>query len=296
VIALLRERHPRLQVGTREITSEGDRDRRTVLWQLKDAGFFTSRLEEVLLAGEADFAVHSFKDLPTRQREGLTIAAVCDRRFTEDCVVASRQARSLAGLPPAARVGTSSLRRIAQLKHLRPDLCPVPVRGNVQTRLRKLGSEGLDAIVLARAGLERLSLAARISFVFDPEHFVPAAAQGALAIQARSDDPEVGKILADIDDEQARVLTTAERQVLVATECGCHAPVGAHASLNGEELRLTAFISDRQGGTLLKRQLAGAASSPRQVGENLAEQLLQAGGRDILDELEKERNQGDRKT
>jgi len=295
VIALLTERHPGLQIRVKEITSEGDRDRRTVLWQLKDAGFFTARLEEVLLAGEADFAVHSFKDLPTRDREGLTVAAVCDRRFSEDCVIAGGQTRSLDELPPSARVGTSSLRRVAQLKHLRPDLCPVPIRGNVQTRLRKLGSEGLDAIVLARAGLERLSLAERISFVFDPEQFVPAAAQGALAIQARSDDPEVGEILAGIDSERARTLTTAERQVLVSTECGCHAPVGAHASLDGEKLTLTAFVSDRQGGTFLKQQLVGPVSSARQLGEDLAEQLLGAGGRDILDELEKQRSQSERK-
>jgi hydroxymethylbilane synthase len=294
VLASLKAHDPDLQIEIKEITSEGDRDRRTLLWQLKDAGFFTSRLEEVLLAGEADFAVHSFKDLPTRAREGLTVAAVCDRRFPEDCIVARDAADSLEKLPPAARLGTSSLRRIAQLGHLRPDLRPEPIRGNVQTRLDKLAGEALDAVVLARAGLERLDLAGRISFAFDPEQFVPAAAQGALAIQARSDDAETNKILKSIDDDGARILTTAERQVLITMKCGCHAPVGAHARRQGDDVALTAFVADRSGATYLKRQVTGPAAEAEALGRQVAEQLLAAGGKDILAELEKERNQGDK--
>ena len=168
VNAALKTQQPDLEVRINEITSEGDRDRRTILWHLKDAGFFTSRLEETLLAGEADLAVHSFKDLPTRQRDGLMVAAVQDRRFAEDCLVAGPGVRSLDDLPVSARVGTSSLRRIAQLGHFRPDIVPVPIRGNVQTRLDKLSGERLDAVMLARAGLERLGLAGRIAFSFDP--------------------------------------------------------------------------------------------------------------------------------
>lgn len=294
VIASLKAHDPDLQIDIKEITSEGDRDRRTLLWQLKDAGFFTSRLEEVLLAGEADFAVHSFKDLPTRPREGLAVAAVCDRRFPEDCIVAREAVDSLEKLPPAARVGTSSLRRIAQLGHLRPDLRPEPIRGNVQTRLGKLAGEGLDAVVLARAGLERLDLAGRISFAFDPEQFVPAAAQGALAIQARSDDAETNGILKTIDDDGARILTTAERQVLITMKCGCHAPVGAHARRQGDDVVLTAFVADRSGATYLKRQVTGPAAEAEALGRQVAEQLLAAGGKDILAELEKERSQGDK--
>ena len=292
VIGALKRQHPDVEVRIKEITSEGDRDRRTVLWQLKDAGFFTSRLEEVLLAGEADFAVHSFKDLPTRQRAGLTVAAVYDRQFTEDCVVARQAAGSIEELTASAKVGTSSLRRIAQLGHLRPDLFCVPIRGNVETRLRKLHREGLDAVMLARAGLERLNLADRISFSFDPVQFVPAAAQGALAIQSRSSDPAVTEILKTIDDERARALTTAERQVLVTMQCGCHAPVGAHAQWSGEEIAITAFIADSKGRQFIRRQLTGPASDPEELGRRIGEQLLEAGGRQILDELEKERDKG----
>lgn len=292
VVAALKARHPGVEIRTREITSEGDRDRRTVLWRLKDAGFFTSRLEEVLMAGEADFAVHSFKDLPTREREGLTVAAVYNREHTEDCLVARQAVRSIEDLPASAKVGTSSLRRIAQLGHLRPDLICVPLRGNVQTRLRKLRAEGLDAVMLARAGLERLNLAGRISFSFDPVQFVPAAAQGALAIQSRSDDPAVREMLKTIDDEQARALTTAERQVLITMKCGCHAPVGAHARWGGEEIAITAFIADSKGRRFIKRQLAGPASDPEELGRRIGRELLEAGGRQILNELEKERDKG----
>jgi hydroxymethylbilane synthase len=296
VIAALRERHPGLDVRIKEITSEGDRDRRTVLWELKDAGFFTSRLEEALLAGEADFAVHSFKDLPTKARGGLTVAAVLDRRFAEDCVLARGAVGSLAELPPAARVGTSSLRRIAQLGHFRPELRPVPIRGNVQTRVDKLAGGELDAVVLARAGLERLGLADRTSFTFDPEQFVPAAAQGALAVQARSDDAKTSEILRAIDDNGARTLTSAERQVLITMKCGCHAPVGAHARRQGDDLVLTAFVADRSGATYVKRQIAGPTAEAETLGRDVAGQLLAAGGEAILAQLEKERDQGDQKT
>ena len=292
VIGALKARHGDLEIRIKEITSEGDRDRRTVLWQLKDAGFFTSRLEEVLLTGEADFAVHSFKDLPTRRRDGLIVAAVCDRRFTEDCLVAGPAVRSLEDLPASARVGTSSLRRIAQLGHVRADIVPVPIRGNVQTRLRKLHSDRLDAVMLARAGLERLNLADRISFSFDPVRFIPAAAQGALAIQARSDDRAVTEILETIEDERARALTAAERQVLVTMQCGCHAPVGAHAQWDGAEITMTAFIADSRGRQFIKRQLTGPAADPEGLGRRIGEQLLEAGGRRILDELEKQRDKG----
>ncbi len=193
VIAAVQAKHPDLDLRIVEITSAGDRDRRTALWDLKDTGFFTSHLEDALLEGKADLAVHSFKDLPTDQREGLAVTAVYDRRWPEDCLLAKRPVGSINELPTSARVGTSSLRRAAQLRHLRPDLQLVPLRGNVQTRIHKLETTDLDAIILARAGLERLGLAHLISFTFDPRQFLPAPAQGALAIQTRSDDEPDGR-------------------------------------------------------------------------------------------------------
>jgi len=293
VIAALQARHPEVGIKIKEVTSAGDRDRRTVLWHLKDTGFFTSRLEEILLAGQADLAVHSFKDLPTRFREGLTVAAVCDRYFPEDCLLATEPIDSIDRLGEGARIGTSSLRRIAQLKHVRPDLEFVPIRGNVRTRIEKRKAEDLDAIILARAGLERLGLDGHISLTFDPTRFTPAPAQGALAIQTRIDDVATNEIVASIDDTRARALTDAERQVLIATQCGCHAPVGAYAECDGRTLTLRAFIADVEGRRLFRAEAAGPSSQARELGEKVGADLLAAGGRQILDELEKQRRGGD---
>lgn len=293
VIAAVKAHHPDVEIEIMDVTSEGDRDRRTVLWNLKETGFFTSRLEEVLVAGEADFAVHSYKDLPTRQRDGLTLGAVYSREHPQDCLLAREPVDALEGLPVGARIGTSSLRRIAQLRHLRGDLEPVPIRGNVQTRIRKLQEGGLDAVVLARAGLERLGLSRLVSFTFDPHRFIPAPAQGALAIQTRAADAATNEILASIDDPQARAVTDAERQVLVGLRCGCHAPVGAYAECAGETITLEAFIADISGTELLRTRTTGPLSEARRVGEEAAQQLLRAGGRRILDALEEKRNKGD---
>ncbi len=288
VIAALKATHPDLDVRIREITTAGDKDRRTALWDLKDTGFFTSQLEDALLSGEADFAVHSFKDLPTQERAGLAVTAIYNRQWPEDCLLAKQAINSLDDLPKSARVGTSSLRRAAQLRHLRPDLELVPLRGNVQTRIRKLQTTDLDAIILARAGLERLGLAQMISIIFDPKLFIPAPAQGALAIQTRSNDPETVAIVQSLDDPSARALVLAERQVLVAMKCGCHAPVGAYAECNNGSLQLHAFVSDIMGRNVIRKQAAGPVSEAVPLGERVAGELLDAGGREILHELEKE--------
>jgi len=287
VVATLKKIHPGLNIRIKQVTTTGDRDRRTALWNLKDTGFFTSQLEDVLAAGEADFVVHSFKDLPTAEREGLTIAAVFDRNFVEDCLVCTSPVESIEQLPKGARIGTSSLRRAAQLKHLRADLEPTPIRGNVQTRLRKLDTAEFDAVLLARAGLERLGLADRITLVFDPALFIPAPAQGALAIQTRADDTETNKIIAAIDDENARTTTSAERKILTTLQCGCHAPVGAYAQINGDEIRIRAFISDLQGQNFIALKTTGPTAKAENLAEQLAKELLNAGGQQILASLEK---------
>lgn len=288
VIAALKAGHPQIEVRIREIVSAGDRDRSTALWDLKDTGFFTSQLEEALLAGEADLAVHSFKDLPTCEHEGLAVTAICDRKWPEDCLVAKRRVRVLDDLSESARVGTSSLRRAAQLRHLRPDLELVPLRGNVQTRINKLHSEDLDAILLARAGLERLGLADAISIAFDPKEFIPAPAQGALAIQTRSKDEATMEIVRSIDDASSRAVALAERQVLATLQCGCHAPVGAYAERRGDEIEVHAFIADAEGRRMIRKMAVGSVSQAVQVGEQAACELLDAGGREILRELERE--------
>ncbi len=287
VAAALMERHPGLQVKVEEVTSEGDIDRRTALWDLKDAGFFTSTLEEALLAGAADLAVHSLKDLPTRSRDGLALTAICDRRFPEDCLLANEPIRSIDELEPGAKVGTSSLRRAAQLLHAKPEVEAEPIRGNVQTRMQKLRTGEFDAIILAKAGLERLGLADSISLTFDPHEFIPAPGQGALAIQTRSDDEATNAIVRSIDDERARALVEAEREILVVLQCGCHAPVGAYAEAMVDEMRLTAFIADRYGRTCIRRQRIGPAADPLGLGRRVAEDLRTGGGAEILHELER---------
>jgi hydroxymethylbilane synthase len=282
VITALKTIYPDIHIEIKKITTAGDRDKRTALWNLKDSGFFTSGVEDVLLSGKADFAVHSFKDLPTAQPEALTIAAVLDRRFPEDCLVAAKPTGNLSNLPHAARVGTSSLRRAAQIKYLRPDLQPVSIRGNILTRLRHVESGKVDAVVLARAGLERIGLGERISFCFDPGTFLPAPAQGALAVQARKDDSDTCSLLAAIDDDKARITSFAERQVLVKMQCGCHAPVGAFAQTHGNAVTITAFIADVQGTTMIRRQFTGPAAHAMTLADQIAAELLDSGGREIL--------------
>jgi hydroxymethylbilane synthase len=282
VITALKAKHPEVEIRIKEIVSAGDKDRCTALWDLKDTGFFTSQLEEALLAGEADFAVHSFKDLPTHEPEGLTVTAICDRQWPEDCLLAKPPVGSIDDLPRSARVGTSSLRRAAQLRHLRPDVELVPLRGNVPTRIRKLQTTDLDAIILARAGLERLGLAHLISVVFDPRQFIPAPAQGALAVQTRSDDEATVAVVRSIDDPRARALASAERQVLATMKCGCHAPVGAYAESTDGTVEVHAFISDVHGRNIIRKRAAGPVSEALQLGERVAVELLDAGGREIL--------------
>ena len=287
VIATLKKIHPGLEIRIKEITTTGDQDRRTALWTLKETGFFTSQVEDALTAQEADFAVHSFKDLPTAQREGLGIAAVFDRNFVEDCLVSTLPVESIDQLPANAKIGTSSLRRAAQLKHLRADLEPTPIRGNVHTRLRKLDTDEFDAILLARAGLERLDLADQISFIFNPAVFIPAPAQGALGIQTRADDYETNEIIAAIDDENARTTTAAERKILTTMHCGCHAPVGAYAEITGSNIHIRAFISETQGENFISREITGPAEDAENLAEKIAIELLDAGGKEILESLEK---------
>jgi len=285
VAASLQKIHPGLEIRIQQVTTRGDRDRRTALWSLKDTGFFTSQLEDVLAAGEADFAVHSLKDLPTDEREGLTIAAVYDRNFVEDCLVSASPVESLEELPKGAKIGTSSLRRAAQLRHLRGDLEPTPLRGNVQTRLKKLDTGEFDAILLARAGLERLGLGDKISFVFDPTVFIPAPAQGALGIQTRADDDTTNEIIASIDDQAARTTALAERTILTTMRCGCHAPVGAFAKITAGKIKIRAFICDLHGQNYIARTTTGPATDAEALARKLAHELLAAGGDEILASL-----------
>jgi len=287
VIDALSKAHPDIQINIKEVTTRGDQDKRTALWDIKDTGFFTSQVEDALLAGEADFAVHSLKDLPTDERDGLTIAAVCDRRFAEDCLVANGPIGSIEQLSHGAKIGTSSLRRAAQIRHIRPDLEPTPIRGNVETRIGKVDAAEVDAVILARAGIERIGLRQRMAFSFDPGYFIPAPAQGALAVQTRSDDDHTNELIIAIDEKPVRIATSAERRILITMQCGCHAPVGAIARIAGEQMELLAFISDLQGKNFIRRSAAAPVGRALELAEQLANELLAAGGRKILKELQR---------
>ena len=287
VAGALKRIYPDVDIKIKKITTAGDRDRRTALWNLKTTGFFTSQVEDALLAGEADIAVHSFKDLPTRPQAGLTIAAVCDRQFAEDCLISANSISSIDQLLRSAKIGTSSLRRIAQIKHLRPDLNPEPLRGNVLTRIRRLQEGKFDVIILARAGVERLGLGEKISFCFDPGQFIPAPAQGALAVQTRTDDAATSKLVAAIDDKKTRTVTFAERNVLTTMGCGCHAPVGVFAKIDGEVMIIDAFISDLEGKNFICCRLPGPAAEADKLAKKIAKELLSAGGEQILEELKR---------
>lgn len=282
-VEALREAHPGLAVEIRIVRTEGDQQTDTPLWKLEGSGFFTAQLERALLAGQADLAIHSYKDLPTDQTEGLHVAAVLQRLFPEDVMVCAEPISSMEQIPHGARIGTSSVRRAAQLRHRRPDLEIEPIRGNVETRLRKIEDRRFDAVVLARAGLERLGITNWTGFCFDPRQFLPAPAQGAIAIQTRTEDKEVNDLVRPAHHEATGLLVSAERRVLARLHPGCHAPVGAFAQMDGSHMILTAFAADPSGNPFLKEEIGGPAADALQYAEQIAEMLVSKGAKEILE-------------
>ena len=268
VEAKLRERYPELHVVQKRMTTKGDRVLDAPLAKIGGKGLFTKELEQAMLAGEIDLAVHSLKDMPTELPEGLMLAAVTERFDPGDAVVSPRY-RTLANLPQGAKVGTSSLRRRAQLLAKRPDLEIVSLRGNVNTRLKKLEEENFDAIILAVAGLKRLGFHDRITEVLPREICLPAVGQGALAIEARADDEATLSLIA----------------FLARVEGGCQVPVGVYAEAADEALEMEAVIASIDGERLYRKKNAGSALDAEKIGRALAEELLAMGGKEILQEL-----------
>jgi hydroxymethylbilane synthase len=245
------------------------------LTQIGGTGVFVSGLRASLLAGEVDLAVHSLKDLPTAPAEGIMLAAVPVRDDPRDAL-AARDGAKLADLPPGARIGTGSARRAAQLLMLRSDLVPVPVRGNAGTRLAKVGSGDLEAVVLGYAGLTRIGRLDAVTQIFDPEEMVPAPGQGALAVECRADREDLAELLAQVEDPVSRATTTAERALLAALQAGCLAPVGAYAS-GTEVLRLDGVVVAADGGTALRGSASGPAAEAERLGQEMAADLLRRG-------------------
>jgi hydroxymethylbilane synthase len=260
------------------IKTTGDKITDVPLAKVGTKGLFTKEIEEALLDGRADLAVHSLKDLPTELPEGLVLAAVPEREDPRDAVVG----RPLAELPSGARVGTSSLRRAAQLRQLRGDLTVESVRGNLDTRLRKLDEGQYDAILLAAAGLKRLGWGGRIAEILPPEMMCPAVGQGALALETRASGAGFDACAA-LDHRDTHAAVTAERGLLAALGGGCQVPIGAHARVDGGRLRLVAIVASPDGAELVRGASEGAVAEAEMVGRRLGAELLERGARKILE-------------
>ena len=265
------------------VTTKGDVSR-AQLAQIGGTGVFVSALRDELLAGRVDLAVHSLKDLPTGQPEGIALAAIPARDDPRDALIAKDGAK-LADLPSGAVIGTGSPRRAAQLLLLRQDIRCVPIRGNADTRLGKIGAGEVDAVVLAAAGLGRLGRLDLVSQIFEPDDMLPAPGQGALAVECRAADTELAALLATIDDPASRSAVTAERTVLAALEAGCSAPIGAYAAGTSDHLQLEAAAIAVDGGQALRERDVDVPAAAEQLGRRVADRLLSSGAATLITAL-----------
>lgn len=266
------------------IKTSGDRFEHSPVNQIGLKGIFIKELEEALLSGEIDLAAHSAKDVPTETPGRLTFPAVCKREDVRDCLVAAGGA-TLASLRQGARVGTSSLRRQSQLRHLRPDLDLRDLRGNVDTRLRKVESGEYDAVVVAKVGLDRLGWSHRISEVLAPEVCLPAVGQGAIAIETRTTDREILDVVGKLDDDETRWAVVAERTLLAELQGGCQVPIGAWARVERGQLIMDACVASIDGADYFRERDAAPREQAVELGRRLAQRLLQSGAGRILEQL-----------
>jgi hydroxymethylbilane synthase len=274
-----------MEAETIIIKTRGDKMQQAPLTQIGGKGIFIKELEEALLEESIDLAVHSVKDVPTDIPSRLMFPAVCRRDDVRDCLVGS----TLANLRDGARVGTSSLRRQAQLRHLRPDLDFRDLRGNVDTRLRKVESGEYEAVMVAKAGLDRLGLSQRISEILSPDVCMPAVGQGAIALECRLKDTEAADLLAPLDDAETRTAIIAERALLSALHGGCQVPLGAWARIERGELVLEACVCSVDGSQYIKQRATAPAEQAAQLGEHMARVLVEAGAQSILEEVSRQR-------
>ncbi|MGE0642720.1 MAG: hydroxymethylbilane synthase [Nitrospira sp.] len=275
---------PDVRVTLKRIQTSGDKIMDVPLAKIGGKGLFVKEIEDALLAGDIDFAVHSMKDVPAQLPEGLDILCVPPREDARDALI-SREGGSFQDLPRGATVGTASLRRQAQLLHARPDLNITMLRGNLDTRLRKLREGQFDAIILAAAGLHRLAWSENITEYLPPILSLPAIGQGALGIEARANDEFVRSILSRLNDEATHTTVTAERAFLHRLEGGCQVPIAAYATLCHEQLLLDGLVASVDGKTVIREQITGTRHQAYSLGVQLAEQLLSRGGDRILKEI-----------
>jgi hydroxymethylbilane synthase len=287
VAALLRQAHPGLKVELVPMTTQGDRILDRPLANIGGKGLFIKELELAMSEQRADIAVHSMKDVPGELPPGMILAAMLPRADPRDAFVSLRH-KNFASLPQGARIGTSSLRRQCQLKHARPDLELVTLRGNVDTRLRKLEEEQFDAIILAAAGLTRLGLENRITQYFEPQDSVPAVGQGIIGIECRAGDTTNIEFVRTLNDANAWQCCAAERAFARRLEGSCQSPIGGFATLQGDRLQLHGVIGSPDGRELYRGSTSGAVAEAERLGAALAEKLLQDGAEPLLERLRQE--------
>jgi len=278
----LQRAHPAMQIEICKIVTEGDRNLNMSIDEAGDTGIFVKALEEALADGRIDIAVHSLKDMPTELPGGMVLAAVTQRLDPRDALFASVR---LDELPPGSLIGTGSLRRTAQLKSARGDLQAVSIRGNVDSRLRKVDSGELQGVIVATAAMLRLGWDDRITEYLPLESFLPAVGQGALAVEARKGDRVIEGYVTVLNHLPTRQAVNAERAFLHAVEGGCRAPVAALATVDGRVLKITAMVADRAGTTIIKRSLEGDVRQAENRGVELAQMMLDAGAAALIDEL-----------
>ncbi len=280
----IEEQYPDTTVELVKIVTKGDKILDVPLAKVGGKGLFVKEIEDALLDKRVDLAVHSMKDVPAELPEGLQVAIVPEREIPQDAFVSVKY-KTVDELPQGAVIGTSSLRRKSQLACLRPDLEIKDLRGNLDTRLRKLDDGEYDAIILAGAGLNRLGMQDRITALFTPEQMLPAIGQGSLGIELRIPDTELLEGMQFLHHQDTAVTVAAERAFLLRLEGGCQVPIGGFATLDNDTITLTGLIASLDGKTILKEQLSGPTAEAKKIGVTLAETLLDQGGKAILDEV-----------
>lgn len=286
VRAKLKVLYPLIQFELVKIHTKGDRIRRGSVAEIGER-IFTHEIEQALLKQEIDLGVHSAKDMAATLPAGLALAAVTGREDARDCLVA-RNGLTFGELPRAAKIGTSSLRRKAQIKRLRPDVEVLEIRGNVETRIRKVADAACDAIVLAYAGLIRLGLASKASYVFEEDEILPQAGQGMIAVEIREGDSEMNGLVKPMNHQATYLRALAERSFLAALRGGCQVPVGVSSKIEGDALSMRGAIFALEGNPFVEDQVSGAVSEAARTGTILAEKLLSSGGREILEGIRKD--------
>jgi hydroxymethylbilane synthase len=281
VLDQLKRKDPNLVVEKKVIKTTGDEDQRTPIFSINQKGIFEKEIDQAVLQGRIDLAVHSLKDVPVFERNTKLVIASVPQRGSPANVLVSRNHEHLGDLKKGSRVGTSSLLRVAQLKRARPDLQAVPIRGNVDTRVRKVDAGEFDAVILAEAGLMRLALTGRIAERLSLDDFMPAPCQGILALVAREDNRKVLELVQSIEDSPTRAQAEAERKLVDVLEGGCKVPIGALASSNRDSLRVTGCILSKDGKTRIESTKSGNIKEAARLGRGVAEELLSKGAKKI---------------